>query len=180
MDRPGSPFSRDLSKEERGKEGHGKVSCWHILLRHMRAILTILKTDEQCAAYLLSLTVGEGGSVAVGPSGTECRGVCNSAYAMDDSVALTARPEDGYVFKEWGGGCSSCKTNLDCSIQMDADKICAATFDKASGNSGDNGGGGDSNGGGSGGGGGDSSGSGGGGGGGSSGGGGGGCSLQRR
>jgi len=136
--------------------------------------LSYIEKDEQCTAYLLSLTVGEGGSVAVGSSATECRGVCNSAYAMGDSVALTASPEDGYVFKEWGGGCSSCETNLDCSIQMDADEVCAATFDKVSGNGGDNG----SNGGGSNGG--SGGGSSGGGGGGSSSGGGGGCSLQRR
>jgi len=92
-------------------------------------------------------------------------GSCYITFSKPQNVTLEAEPSDGYTFAGWRGDCSSCGTNLTCTITVNSPKTCSVNFTAIEGGGdGGSGGGSDSgSGSGSGGGGGSGTGSGGGG-----------------
>ena len=85
-----------------------------------------------------SLTVaGQGtgaGRVTSTPAGIDCSfnvpGVpadCEEHYAHETTVALTASPDEGSRFVEWGGACTG---SGPCNVTMDAARAVTATFER--------------------------------------------------
>ncbi len=68
------------------------------------------------------------GTVKSNPEGINCGEDCSAQFNKGSSVTLTATPEDGYEFSNWGGSCSSCGDNTPCIVTMNSDKTCSATF----------------------------------------------------
>ncbi len=68
------------------------------------------------------------GTVKSNPEGINCGEDCSAQFNKGSSVTLTATPEEGYEFSNWGGGCSSCGDNATCIVTMDSDKTCSAIF----------------------------------------------------
>jgi glucose/arabinose dehydrogenase len=70
-----------------------------------------------------------GGRVTSNPAGIDCGSSsgndCDQDYAVDTVVRLTATPNPGASFVEWGGPCSG---NGECVITMNDSKFLAATF----------------------------------------------------
>ncbi len=112
--------------------------------------------------YTLTVYIDGDGTIDVNPENpdsivdSDCNpdGSCYVTFSEPQNVTLIAEPAPGFTFAGWGGDCSSCGTSPTCTITMDADKTCSATF-IASGGSGDGrgtggGGGGSGTGGGSG------------------------------
>ncbi len=78
--------------------------------------------------YRLSVSVNGSGKVTSSPSGISCPGDCSESFAENTRVTLTAVPSSGYRFSTWGGDCSSCKANSNCSVVLSSDKTCTAKF----------------------------------------------------
>jgi hypothetical protein len=68
------------------------------------------------------------GTVTSNPAGVNCGADCTESYESGTSVTLTANPDTGSTVASWSGDCSSCGTNTDCNVTMNADKTCTATF----------------------------------------------------
>ncbi len=69
---------------------------------------------------------------------------CTVIFEFDDddedrSVTLFAEPDPGFTFAGWGGDCSRCGTSTTCTIIMNADKTCSATFIASGGSGGGSG-----------------------------------------
>ena len=71
--------------------------------------------------YHLAVSSSTGGSVSKSPNKTCYNG---------DSVTLTAIPNSGYKFLNWGSDCFACSTNSRCTITMNSNKSCYAYFKK--------------------------------------------------
>jgi hypothetical protein len=83
-------------------------------------------------AYTLTVEkAGAGsGTVTSSPSGISCDAGCaQEAYDYDEDteVSLTASPADGSTFGGWSGG--GCSGTGQCTVTMDSDISCTATFD---------------------------------------------------
>ncbi len=68
------------------------------------------------------------GTVTSSPSGISCGSDCSESYTSGTVVTLTASAASGSTFGGWGGDCSSCGTSTTCSITMNSNKSCTATF----------------------------------------------------
>ena len=65
------------------------------------------------------------GRVTTVPAGVDCGADCTGDFALNTVVQVTAMPDPGSVFFEWGGPCGG---NGACSITMNDSKFLAATF----------------------------------------------------
>ncbi len=62
--------------------------------------------------------------------GTSCSAdTAHYQYFSNKKVTLTAKPDAGYIFKEWQGACSGSGT---CQLTMSSDKTVTALFEKPS------------------------------------------------
>ncbi|MCF8055842.1 MAG: right-handed parallel beta-helix repeat-containing protein [Desulfocapsa sp.] len=78
--------------------------------------------------YTLTVeTVGSGqGTVNSDIGGIDCPGNCNELYGSNQTIVLTATPDNRSKFKGWGGDCTGIE--LTCSITMDQAKNVTAQF----------------------------------------------------
>lgn len=66
------------------------------------------------------------GTVTSGDGGINCGITCSASYDVGTNVNLTASPDTGSTFTNWGGECSG--TNNSCTVTMDAAKSVTANF----------------------------------------------------
>ncbi|MBI4654591.1 MAG: hypothetical protein HY752_06310 [Nitrospirae bacterium] len=90
---------------------------------------------QVCPIPTSALTVAKSGTgrgtVTSSPAGINCGTDCSEVYTFGTNVTLTATFNvRSTTFGGWSGDCSSCGTNTTCSIIMDADKSCTATFNQ--------------------------------------------------
>jgi hypothetical protein len=69
------------------------------------------------------LTVGKIGNGTVIGEWIDCGSDCNQPYTEYTNIILSAVPDNGWVFQNWGGDCDSKGV-----VRMDADKYCTAIF----------------------------------------------------
>lgn len=84
------------------------------------------------ATYLLSTSVGSGGTVSSNPAGISCgasgSGACDYSFTASTPVTLSASASLGYEFSGWSGAGVSCAGTGSCQITMDSDKAVTASF----------------------------------------------------
>ena len=68
------------------------------------------------------------GEITSSPGGINCPGTCSAQFDNGTEVTLTAIASTGSEFSGWGGDCAVCGNNTDCTITVNADKACNATF----------------------------------------------------
>ena len=76
------------------------------------------------------------GTITSTPPGITCGtegSACSADFPQDTQLTLVAMSDRGYVFRGWGGDCSSCGTTPTCFVGMDGDKSCQGSFGAASG-----------------------------------------------
>ena len=77
----------------------------------------------------LSVDVTGDGTVTSSPGGIDCPGTsCNAEYPIETLVTLTAIPNSGSTFSEWGNGCSG--TTTTCVVNPENAQNVTATFIK--------------------------------------------------
>lgn len=86
---------------------------------------------------MLSLTVNSLGIVASADGKINCgsglpASGCSTGYADSSSVVLNATPLDGYMFKDWGGGCATAGTSTTCTIKLTSNVSATANFVRSS------------------------------------------------
>ncbi len=94
----------------------------------------IMDTDKTVSANfkvpefaLTVLKTGTGtGTVASNPDGINCGADCTKNYALGTVVTLTATPNAGFAFSNWGGACTG--TSTTCLVTMDQAKEVTANF----------------------------------------------------
>jgi hypothetical protein len=87
--------------------------------------------DYPFIAQRLSVWVTGNGTVTSDPSGIDCRkdaGPCSADYRSGTAVNLTAAPDPGESFIDWGGDCEPFGSNATCSLVMDEDHHVYAAF----------------------------------------------------
>ncbi len=94
--------------------------------------ISIQATCQAPPANKYNLTVnkqGDGdGTVTSAPVGIDCGDTCSAQFDENTQVTLTATPAESSVFAGWGGDCSDCGNNTQCTVTMGSDKTCMATF----------------------------------------------------
>ena len=81
------------------------------------------------STYRLSVWVTGNGTVTSVPAGIDCGsmgGACSAEFAAGALVNLTATPEAGNSFIEWGFDCSG--SDAACAIRLDRDRFVSAAF----------------------------------------------------
>lgn len=87
--------------------------------------------DYPFIKHRLSVWVTGNGTVTSDPAGIDCRkdsGPCSKEYQVDTPVNLTATPDPGESFIEWGGDCEPSGSNATCTIVMSEDRQVYASF----------------------------------------------------
>lgn len=77
--------------------------------------------------YTLYIHKFGSGRVSSAPAGIDCGSTCSAPHLPGASVTLTASPEEGFTFLDWGGTCSGTGP---CSVTMDGNKDVYAAFDR--------------------------------------------------
>jgi YVTN family beta-propeller protein len=67
------------------------------------------------------------GTVKSSPAGIDCGKTCSASFAAETEVRLTAIPDKGWKFHEWGAACKG-KNEDDCHVTMRAAESVMATF----------------------------------------------------
>ncbi|MDM8566251.1 PKD domain-containing protein [Candidatus Halobeggiatoa sp. HSG11] len=71
------------------------------------------------------------GKVISDPTGIDCGTTCGSSYPQDtNSINLTAIPDSGYYFVEWGKNCAGTNNTITITMESGETKTCTATFNK--------------------------------------------------
>lgn len=89
------------------------------------AVRFVPATGAASAKLTVSKAGSGGGRVTTVPAGVDCGADCTEDFALNTFVQVTATPDPGSVFFEWGGPCGG---NGACSINMNDSKFLAATF----------------------------------------------------
>jgi len=92
------------------------------------AIRLVPSTAPTVATLRVGVAGDGGGRVTSAPAGIDCGTDCDQDFALNTVVNLTATPDPGSVFFEWGGPCGGAGA---CSISMNDSKFLAATFKSA-------------------------------------------------
>ncbi len=77
--------------------------------------------------WTLQVTKTGQGTVNSSPPGISCGSDCSEEYVVGTTVTLSAQPQSGWVFKEWGLACSG--TAPTCQISGNGPKLVSATFE---------------------------------------------------
>ncbi len=82
------------------------------------------------AYYSLNVTIAgsEDGVVTSVPVGINCGSNCSATFASGTEITLTTVSGVNSKFVYWGDNCSSCGINDNCTITLDNDTTCLATF----------------------------------------------------
>ena len=78
--------------------------------------------------FKLTVQAPTNGTITSSPAGIECGTSCESEFATDETVTLTAQPATDATFSGWTGECSGSGTTV--NVTMNAAKSCGATFTK--------------------------------------------------
>ncbi len=87
--------------------------------------------DYPFLKHTLSVWVTGNGTVTSDPTGIDCRtdsGPCRADYQDGTVVNLTATPDSGESFIEWGGDCEPAGSNATCTLVMEEDRQVYASF----------------------------------------------------
>lgn len=76
--------------------------------------------------YKLTISKSGNGSVASSPAGISCGSTCAADFQAGSKVTLTATPDSGATFTNWGGACTG--TAPTCDVTVDAAVNVSATF----------------------------------------------------
>lgn len=76
-------------------------------------------------SYPLTVTKSGNGTVTSNPAGINCGATCTASFVPKSNVTLSAVPDTGYLFKQWGGACSGSGT---CIVTMNGTQNVTATF----------------------------------------------------
>lgn len=80
-------------------------------------------------SYVLSVSLGNPGTVTSAPAGINCGSACSASYAAGTVVTLTATPLPGLVFSGWSGACSTTVGPV-CSVVLSKAQSVKAGFTK--------------------------------------------------
>lgn len=75
--------------------------------------------------YVLNVSISGNGTVSSSPAGINCGLDCTESYVENTVVDLTATPNTGETFTQWGGACSGSGA---CQVTMSSAKNVTATF----------------------------------------------------
>ncbi len=73
----------------------------------------------------LGIVIVGSGRVTSQPAGIACPGRCTATFAAGTSVVLTAQPNNGSTFLQWGGSCTGTGA---CTVKMSTLRAVAAQF----------------------------------------------------
>jgi hypothetical protein len=78
--------------------------------------------------WTLQVTKTGQGMVSSSPPGINCGSDCSDEYTVGTTVTLSAQPQTGWLFKEWGQACSG--TAPTCQVSGNGLKLVSATFER--------------------------------------------------
>ncbi len=78
------------------------------------------------AKPVLTVSTPGDGSVTSSPGDIACPGDCSDNFVVGTDVTLTADPDLGFAFDQWGGDCAG--SSPTCLLDMDSSKLVSATF----------------------------------------------------
>jgi GH25 family lysozyme M1 (1,4-beta-N-acetylmuramidase) len=78
----------------------------------------------------LTATPGAGGSITDATGKIDCAATvtCSALYNPSDAVTLTATPDSGYSFVQWGGACAAAGSSPTCTVGILGAKTVTASF----------------------------------------------------
>lgn len=78
----------------------------------------------------LTATPGTGGSITDATGKIDCAATvtCTALYNPSDLITLTATPDSGYSFVQWGGACAGAVSSPTCSVSILGAKTVTASF----------------------------------------------------
>ena len=95
---------------------------------YIGAQMAALNLNPPAAPTVSVSTTGNGsGTVTSTPAGIDCGATCSALFAAGDLITLTAAPDAGSFFVEWGGDCAG--TDVQTSLTPNGDASCTATFE---------------------------------------------------
>ncbi|UCH80852.1 MAG: putative metal-binding motif-containing protein [Nitrospiraceae bacterium] len=86
-----------------------------------------LVESEQIVVYMLDVEVQGRGTVTSDPKGIDCGTKCSEDFLSKKEVALTARADEGAVFKGWTG-CENYVETGNCTLTLTQNESVTATF----------------------------------------------------